>query len=200
VLLLEPEQLDVPCLSDAKHLAPEQSAELGQLLYVADTLSQFARQLGVKGCSSSELQGILQAASGGTGAAAADDGDASGQRTRDAQRWLGHTYQQLLKVSRILHNMWLPHMCAHSTASILHALCLSCMPSKQCKNDICTSVFVLHVLVQDVEHSESAALNNLVACCACRCLWRTSWRRMVQRGCSAAGARSWHVALLHGLT
>jgi hypothetical protein len=93
-LALAPEQLDVPCLSNAKHLAPQQSAELGQLLYVADTLSQFARQLGVKGCSSSELQATLQAA----GAGAADEADGSGQRTREAQRWLGHTYQQLLKV------------------------------------------------------------------------------------------------------
>jgi hypothetical protein len=93
-LLLAPEQLDVPGLSDAKHLAPEQSAELGQLLYVADTLSQFARQLGVKGCSSSELQATLQAAG------AAEEAEGGAQRAKEAQRWLGHAYQQLLKVCR----------------------------------------------------------------------------------------------------
>jgi hypothetical protein len=96
-LLTAPEQLDVPGLSDAKHLAPEQSAELGQLLYVADTLSQFARQLGVKGCSSSELQGTLQAA-GAAAAGAAEEAEGGAQRAKEAQRWLGHTYQQLLKV------------------------------------------------------------------------------------------------------
>jgi hypothetical protein len=96
-LLLAPEQLDVPGLSDAKHLAPEQSAELGQLLYVADTLSQFARQLGVKGCSSSELQATLQAA-GAAAAGAAEEAEGGAQRAKEAQRWLGHTYQQLLKV------------------------------------------------------------------------------------------------------
>jgi hypothetical protein len=101
-LLLAPEQLDVPGLSDAKHLAPDQSAELGQLLYVADTLSQFARQLGVKGCSSSELQATLQAA--GAAAGAAEEAEGGVQRAKEAQRWLGYTYQQLLKVCGGLHS------------------------------------------------------------------------------------------------
>lgn len=95
--LLPPEQLDVPCLSEAKHLPPEQSEELGQLLYVADTLGQFSRQLGVNGCSHAELQGMLEAAAAAAAAEAADE------KQREALKWLAHTYQQLLKVGSQCH-------------------------------------------------------------------------------------------------
>eukprot|EP00775_Hariotina_reticulata_P007967 gene7967-8165_t len=116
--LLPPEQLDLVCLSDAKHLSGAESLQLGQLLYVADTLSQFAKQLKVKGCSHADLKGLLAAAappavpaadssssagmagqgSAGASAAMKDASEATDMERKAALQWLACTYQQLLKV------------------------------------------------------------------------------------------------------
>lgn len=94
---LPAEQLDLVCLSEADHLAPEESLELGQLLYVADTLGQFSKQLGVKGCTHAELRAMLAAAAAaGTGLASGEE--SSKQQAREALQWFGATYTQLLKV------------------------------------------------------------------------------------------------------
>lgn len=92
------EQADLACLASAQHLDEAQSQRMGQLLYVADTLSSFSRQLGLKGCSSAELQGMLDvvAAGAAVGGALGDGQDA--KAVREALRWLACTYQGLLKV------------------------------------------------------------------------------------------------------
>lgn len=114
--MLPPEQLDLVCLSDARHLDQAESAHLGQILYVADTLGQFGKQLGLVGpgagftggsssskgfgsISREELQGVLDAAAAGAalGGCAVGDGPEA-KRVRDALAWLGCTYQALLKV------------------------------------------------------------------------------------------------------
>lgn len=95
---LAPEQLDLTCLANAKHLAPEESLELGQVLYVADTVSQFSKQLGVKRCTHVELRSMLAAAAVGTCDAAGADAF-SKQEVREAMQWLAATYTQLLTVS-----------------------------------------------------------------------------------------------------
>lgn len=71
---------------------------MGQVLYVADTLTQFGKQLGLKGVGMSELQGILDAAAAGAavGGAVGDGSDA--KAVREALAWLACTYQGLLKV------------------------------------------------------------------------------------------------------
>lgn len=96
--LLTAEQADLVCLSSAQHLDEAASQHMGQVLYVADTLSQFAKQLGLKGCSMVELQGILDAVAAGAavGGAVGDGGDA--KVVREALAWLACTYQGLLKV------------------------------------------------------------------------------------------------------
>lgn len=116
--LLPPEQLDLVCLADAKHLSSAESLQLGQLLYVADTLSQFAKQLKVKGCSHAELKGLLAAAAppavpaadssssagtagqgpAGASAAVTAVNEATDMERKAALQWLACTYQQLLKV------------------------------------------------------------------------------------------------------
>ena len=71
---------------------------MSQLLYVADTLSTFSKQLGLKGCSMTELQGMLDvvAAGAAVGGVLGDGQDA--KAVREASAWLACTYQGLLKV------------------------------------------------------------------------------------------------------
>ena len=95
--LLPAEQVDLSCLGSARTLDEEASQQLGQVLYVADTLSQFGKQLGLKSCSTTELQALLEAAAAGAAVgAAAGDGDT--KVVREALAWLACAYQGLLKV------------------------------------------------------------------------------------------------------
>jgi len=125
--LLPSEQLDLVCLSEAKHLSDLESLQLGQVLYVADTLSQFARQLKVKGCSYADLKDLLAAAapaavsvaesssSGGTaGASAAEKGakEVTDVERKGALQWLAFTYQQLLKVRAAVQQITFWHFLA----------------------------------------------------------------------------------------
>ncbi len=100
--------LDVAVLTDARALHGPEAVELGAVLYVSDTLSQFARQLSVRSCSAAELRSVLAAAatpvSGEGSGNNNDDNDGSeaapadARRRREALQWLAGTYQQLLKV------------------------------------------------------------------------------------------------------
>lgn len=94
--LLPAEQVDLACLASLQHLDGAASQHMGQLLYVADTLSQFGKQLGLKGCSANELQGMLDAVA--AGAAVSDASGADAKVVREALAWLACTYQGLLKV------------------------------------------------------------------------------------------------------
>lgn len=96
--LLPAQQLDLTCLSEAKHLEQDKALEMGQMLYVADTLSQFSKQLGVRGCSHAELASMLAAAAVGA-ESVADAGELAKEQVREALQWLGSTYHQLMKVS-----------------------------------------------------------------------------------------------------
>jgi hypothetical protein len=98
LVLLPAQQADLACLSSAQHLDEAASQRLGQLLYVADTLGQFSRQLGVKGCSVSELEGILDAVAAGAAVGGAVGDGPEAKVVREALAWLACTYQGLLKV------------------------------------------------------------------------------------------------------
>lgn len=111
VALLPAEQVDLTCLSEAQHLDEAAAQHMGQMLYVADTLGQFGKQLGLKGCTAAELQATLDAVAAGAAVGAGDDtGD--GKLVREALAWLACTYQGLLKVSCprlvVLHLMYHP--------------------------------------------------------------------------------------------
>jgi hypothetical protein len=95
---LPAQQADLACLSTAQHLDEAASQRLGQLLYVADTLGQFSRQLGVKGCSVAELEGILDAVAAGAAVGGAVGDGPEAKVVREALAWLACTYQGLLKV------------------------------------------------------------------------------------------------------
>lgn len=97
VALLPAQQVDLTCLSEAQHLDEAAAQHMGQMLYVADTLGQFGKQLGLKGCTAAELQATLDAVAAGAAVGAGDDtGD--GKLVREALAWLACTYQGLLKV------------------------------------------------------------------------------------------------------
>lgn len=97
-MLLPADQTDLACLSSAEHLDEAASQHMSRVLYVADTLSQFSKQFGLKGCSMAELQATLDAVAAGAavGGAMGDGGDA--KVVREALAWLACTYQGLLKV------------------------------------------------------------------------------------------------------
>jgi hypothetical protein len=104
--------VDVVGLEAAQWLPTETSEQLATALYVADTLAQFGKQLGVKGSgvSAQELQEAVEMVAG-AGAAALQGGE-GGQEGRGAvwiekestelvaaQQFLAGLYQQLLQVS-----------------------------------------------------------------------------------------------------
>lgn len=99
---LPPEQLDLVCLLEARHLEPQESIEMGQLLYIADTLGQFSKQLGVKGCTHADLKGMLAAATAADMHLKRDD-DASRRQAKEALQWIAATYTQLLRVGQHAH-------------------------------------------------------------------------------------------------
>jgi hypothetical protein len=95
--LLSGEQSDLPCIRAVQPLEGEASLQLSRALYVADTLTQFAKQLGVKGASMAELEGMLDAAAAAAAVGGANLGG-DGTVAREALQWLACTYQRLLKV------------------------------------------------------------------------------------------------------
>ena len=103
-------RVDVGGLEAAQWLPIETSEQLAAALYIADTLSQFGKQLGVKGSgfSAQELQEAAEMVAGAAAAAEAGQGDGEGKGAVPvekesaelvaAQQWLAGLYQQLLQV------------------------------------------------------------------------------------------------------
>jgi hypothetical protein len=100
-MLLPAEQTDLACLSSAEHLDEAASQHVGKVLYVADTLSQFSKQLGLKGCSMAELQATLDAVAAGAAVGGAVGDGVAAKVVREALAWLACTYQGLLKVQSV---------------------------------------------------------------------------------------------------
>jgi hypothetical protein len=95
--LLPPEQLDLTCITSAEPLAPAEALGLSRALYVSDTLTQFAKPLGVKGCSLAELNALLEAAAAAAAVGGAIGDDTGSKAAREALQWLACTYCRLLK-------------------------------------------------------------------------------------------------------